>query len=829
MKDSTLLTLVSLCFLVVVSTKADSLNVDSLQQMLKSQKNEISRIEIVCEIGEFWKGKQSDSALNYFKRASEIVKALPDDSIKLALSAKVNIHLASFYMDLSHVEEARYHDSLALTIASKSGTTAILAKAYNIKGLINYQIGEYDSAINYYRQALALSKKSRDEELSSKIYTNLGIIKFLQGDRDSALICFMKPLEIAAELKNNVLLAGGYYNLGMLKFYSGEMVAAEDYYLKSKHIYGEMRDYSGQILILNALGNIYHTKAEYAKALDNYMEIININRLLDDKLNLARAYHNIAAVYVQIGDESGATNNYLLSIKIKEEAGDKKGIGTDYVGLGILNSNKGNHQQALEYYRKALSFYRTLDYQSGIGTVLGSMASAYYSLHQEDTAIKYYRDAIRIFKEIDNPQGLSDNYLSLAIALQSLSDYDTVMNYYDRAITIKKDVEDNENLGLAYYHLAKFHNALAKNATPLECKNLYQKALDYGRQADKIAVDFDLLSLKNAAAEVLVETYKATGNTKMALQYAEIQIQTADSLFKISKTEAASFAEARWQAQKKQQEILKLNKNNIIQQEILTRKEIESAQQNIVILSLAAIIAALLIIGLLIYFFVKKQRDLQYQKQLNQITKLRFENNRNRLSPHFLFNTLGSITDSLDSNPEVKKMLEAIVRMLRQSLENIEKPEITLAGEIRFVKDYLEIQRNNYCRNVEVIWDIDEKLLQRNIPVMAIQIPVENALKHGLALKTEGKKLMQITAQKTNESMVLTVTDNGIGRNEARLSAHNSGTGTGIKVISQTIHVLNRNNIKPITWQLTDHIINRDDCNGTRVEFVIPEEFNFQL
>jgi tetratricopeptide (TPR) repeat protein len=794
---------------------------DSLQLLLKSSKDKIVTIEICQQLGDYWKSRQSDSARKYYQLALGEIGNLPNETATWQLSGELHISMATFCIDLGLIDEGWFHDSLAIDSGKKTGASKILAQANNIKGVIYYNTGYYDSAIFYYRKSLRLATSINDKKLTSKIYTNLGIIKFLQGDADSAQICFEKPLQIATKTGDNALLAGSYHNIGLLNYYMGHMQTAEDYYLQSKNLYEKMNDYQGLILSLNSLGNIYHAKAQYNKALNNYKQIVKINMLIGDKLNLAKAYHNMAEVYVQIGDELNAMNNYLISIEIKEELDDKKGIGASYVGLGILNSNKGNSPEALLYYKKALALYQSLEYQMGIGTVTGTIASAFISLQQADSAVKYYEKAIGIFKKLEMPQGLSDNYMSLAIALEAQAGYELVMDYYNKAIKLKIEIEDNENLGMAYYHLAKYHNSLADSANPEKRGLLYAKALDYGQQAYDISREYDIIPLQNYASTELKNTYKALGNPAKALYYAEIQNQTSDSLFRLSKTEAATFAEVRWQSQRKQQEIEKLNKDKELQAQIMAKRTAESRQKNIIIFSLIAFLIALGIIVILIYFYRKKHEALNHQLQLNKMSRLRFENMRNRLSPHFLFNVLGSITPSLEDKPEIKNKIIAITRMLRQSLENVEKSQISIEDEINFMKDYIEMQQNNYSKNVNIHWDVDSKLLQCKIPMMALQTPVENALKHGL-MPFEGEKNLCISIEKYDGSVLMIVEDNGIGRKNSK--GRTAGTGTGLKVLLQTIRLLNEKNNQQIIFNIEDK-----EPQGTKVEIRVPVEFDYNF
>jgi LytS/YehU family sensor histidine kinase len=110
------------------------------------------------------------------------------------------------------------------------------------------------------------------------------------------------------------------------------------------------------------------------------------------------------------------------------------------------------------------------------------------------------------------------------------------------------------------------------------------------------------------------------------------------------------------------------------------------------------------------------------------------------------------------------------------------------------------------------------------LPAMIIQIPVENALKHGLARKETGPNELLVNIIKTGSGCLISVTDNGIG-----LKNHNGkfvGTGSGLKMVMQTIQLLNAKNKNSITFSVNERL---DGNQGTNVEIMIPCEYSFQI
>lgn len=111
------------------------------------------------------------------------------------------------------------------------------------------------------------------------------------------------------------------------------------------------------------------------------------------------------------------------------------------------------------------------------------------------------------------------------------------------------------------------------------------------------------------------------------------------------------------------------------------------------------------------------------------------------------------------------------------------------------------------------------------IPVMLLQIPVENAVKHALVDK-EGKRMLWIEVKDCKEYIEAVVRDNGGG---CRVSTGSYGTGTGMKVLAQTIQLLNSYNRNPIIMTINNVKIEGREETGCEVKFVIPVDYSYLL
>ena len=237
-----------------------------------------------------------------------------------------------------------------------------------------------------------------------------------------------------------------------------------------------------------------------------------------------------------------------------------------------------------------------------------------------------------------------------------------------------------------------------------------------------------------------------------------------------------------------------------------------------------AIAALAVLIACFVYIYNKKKRALLLVQNRRTVSTLRLENIRNRLSPHFIFNVLNQEMAGL--NDSERQNLSSLVKLMRRNLELAEHLCVTLAEELDFVRIFLELKQGSLGADFHPDISIDPAVCPDRVmlPSMLIQIPVENALKHALKDK-KGERRLWITVQRRPGGIDIRITDNGGG---FRPDSLNRGTGTGLKVIMQTIQILNQKNREAIDVSIRNvTLANRD--TGCCVAFMLPDHYDYSL
>jgi LytS/YehU family sensor histidine kinase len=170
-------------------------------------------------------------------------------------------------------------------------------------------------------------------------------------------------------------------------------------------------------------------------------------------------------------------------------------------------------------------------------------------------------------------------------------------------------------------------------------------------------------------------------------------------------------------------------------------------------------------------------RTLQLEAQLSQA---QLQALKMQLHPHFLFNTLHSISALLTKDVEAaRKMISRLGDFLRLTLENSGSQEVTLQQEMDFLRCYLEIERIRFQNRLVTRMDVNSQALAAKVPNLILQPIVENAIRHGIAPRsTPG--LIEIEAKQLNGTLRIQVRDNGPGLPEHRNSGSLFKKGLGL-------------------------------------------------
>jgi len=183
---------------------------------------------------------------------------------------------------------------------------------------------------------------------------------------------------------------------------------------------------------------------------------------------------------------------------------------------------------------------------------------------------------------------------------------------------------------------------------------------------------------------------------------------------------------------------------------------------------------AVLATGVARDYFLRYRTRLSETIQLQaQLTQSRLDALRTQLNPHFLFNTLNSVSALLERDPRgARRMIARLSELLRYTLEESTEQEVTLNKELDVLGEYIELMQIRFQGKLEVDLRVTDDALSAYVPNLFLQPIVENALKHGIAEQTDVGRIT-IRASHEGDALVITVSDNGPG-------PRGGGSGVGL-------------------------------------------------
>ena len=203
----------------------------------------------------------------------------------------------------------------------------------------------------------------------------------------------------------------------------------------------------------------------------------------------------------------------------------------------------------------------------------------------------------------------------------------------------------------------------------------------------------------------------------------------------------------------------------------------------------AAVYAATVAAAVLpIKIWNSNRTEKKLEQQQMRLNEARLAALSSQIHPHFLFNTLNSVTALIRLDPEqarqvVQKLSKILRRLLRQQ-DNL----TTVREEVAFIEDYLSIEMVRFGEKLRFIKEIDPETLDLLIPSMLLQPLVENSIRHGLASKIDGGYIRVRTRLAEGRLQIL-VEDDGVGIPEAKLATLFE-RGIGVNNVNQRLKVL---------------------------------------
>lgn len=635
-----------------------------------------------------------------------------------------------------------------------------------------------------------------------------------------------QAIALAKKLNQPAKLARAYSCKGWIYNEISDYPSAAEMFITALYLYRQTGQRLEQGKMFYSLGMVYYSMADYLKAIDQHTRAARLFEQVHDRSRMANSLNSIGANYYELANYPQAINYYLKALKIEEQLDEWGKIAMSFRNVGMVNKQLGKHAMALDYYARSYNIFKKLHDSTGMAGALNSMGTMQEEQNDSRKAISTYREALDINKRIHDTSGIADNLTNISISYISLKNYVQAYEYLEKSLTIHQRLHAKDNLALVWRTMADV--VLHAPASFLLQQGIrpnrrFSRALELKQQGVHISKEIGDLYGAATGLEELSNLYELQKDYPNALRSYKEFVTLRDSVFAVEKREEIAGKQMQYTFDKKEDSIK--SENN--KQQALAAATLK--QQRTVNNAVIAGATVLLLAAAFVFIFYKRRRDaLQKQKEAEfrlQVSDTEMKALRAQMNPHFIFNSLNSISDYISKNDtgSADYYLTRFARVMRMILENSEQKEVSLAADLHVLELYMQLEsmRMNHAFTYEIVVDSTIDPENTLIPPLILQPFVENSIWHGLARKQGAGKIV-IRIQKQDDMLHCIVEDNGIGREKAiSLGRPQQQSSLGMKITSARIDIINKLKKSKAGVQLSDL------AEGTRVDLMLPLEMAF--
>ncbi|MGQ0828052.1 MAG: tetratricopeptide repeat protein [Bacteroidota bacterium] len=419
-----------------------------------------------------------------------------------------------------------------------------------------------------------------------------------------------------------------------------------------------------KVNILNTLFIEYVDK-EPVKALMYSKEALALAEELGYTIGISVALNNIAGNYWSQGNYEESLKYLLRALKINERQGDKLKISNSLGNVGLLYWKLGNINKALEYQLNSLKIIEELEQEEDEAYCLGNIGILYREQGNKTKALEYYNRSLKIQKKIGDKEGIALSLNNIGNVYADQGFREKALDNYFKSLRIWKEQGNKNDMAMIYNNIGLIYKDLAKISRK---SSDFKKGIKYLDSSLVLAKELGANDLLKEAYLPLSDIYNDMGNCGEAYKYYKLYSDIKDTLLNAETTRSFAQMQTLYETEKKDKEIILLNKDKEIQ-------DVELNKQRLVRNSFIGGFLLLLLVALSIFRgYKQKQKANTKLTAQNQIIE---EKNKD-------------ITDSINYARRIQNAILPSIDLIYETLEDsfvLYKPKDIVSGDFyTFIK-----------------------------------------------------------------------------------------------------------------------------------------------
>jgi len=643
-----------------------------------------------------------------------------------------------------------------------------------------------------------LPSKSGNEKVDVLNSISYALIRHYSNRSDSMASL---SIQLARELNYKKGLAKALFCKGTNDYINGDFIESLTALYDALNLYKEIPDTNMIIETFYQIGAVsFFSLTDLEEGLHCVQTCLDYAKSSGYMHWESQMYSSFQYLYSTSGDHEAALK-YLklytsfaaeMSVPRLEEAMVIAAYGRTY-------SQMGEHRKALNQY--LITWPRIepddVEERAYLAQLTYSIGREYSALGLTDSSLYYFSHGMMLAKKNKHYWGSMMNSFGLAKQYLMMHELDKCESYCDSAIYFGSQIDSLSS----FYGIKEYSRLLGMSG------ELYQPM-------NKPFKRFLAWRVMSGAYQMLIQIKEQQGNYKEVYLISKSFEGVQDSIANFQKRTEILDLQYRYQSQHKDDQITLLSQENQLQSFKISRSR----------LLLFTVIAISILLLLILILFLRQNRI----KSGRKVAEFKQRLLRSQMNPHFIFNSLTSVQNLILQKDEIKASvyLSRFSDLVRNILNNSQADLISLEEEISTVENYIELQKIRFPEKFDYIIKVDELLNPENInvPPMLVQPFIENAIEHAFKrLETKGHITLNIL--KKNDSFLIEIIDNGIGRQNAqelRNHLEKDHKPMATLITKERIKTMNKKLKKEINFEIIDLKDNSGKAAGTKVVFDLP-------
>lgn len=342
---------------------------------------------------------------------------------------------------------------------------------YSSLAELAFEQTNYTQALHYYQLLEQESTFEKLPELHFRAVKMQGVVQYFQGLLQQAIINYNRALNLAVHLKSPLKQANLLSNIGLAYFNMHSLDLALDYYQQAKALYEKEGSAKDKADILHNIAGIYIRLSRYDSAREIYREVLDVFQQLGDEEGIARVHGNMGVAYTESGQNQLALHYYQLALRYYKSIKDAYQLSVQHTNLANINLKLDELDAALYHAKAAQKYAQQIDNQSLLLASLQVLAKVQLVMGDIDTAKQNLEQSIILANQYKDQLRVKDGLGLEALLSAGAGDYRRAIQLYQQFEDYQRSMTSEEVMKA----LSAFQSQFQSNQLNQEINQLKQE------------------------------------------------------------------------------------------------------------------------------------------------------------------------------------------------------------------------------------------------------------------------------------------------------------------------------------------------------------------